>query len=170
MAVKINSRASWSARRPRCRTAQNPHNIRRFVIHWPADMRDVLKGIDTDREQDAYMRAIQDFHMGPDREWCDFAYSFAVFQDGEIYRGRGLRSLPSAQLNANTNTIAVLCVVGDQETPSLKMIQSLVALKDHCDKICGRDLQAIGHGQIPGQQSECPGPRVRAIVSRIGKH
>lgn len=170
MALQINSRKSWGARRPRCRTEQSLASVTKFILHWPADMRDALAEIDTDREQDAYMRGIQDFHMGPSRGWCDFAYNYAVFQDGEVYRGRGLRTVPAAQEGDNSGTCAVLCVVGDEEKPSERMIQSIIALKDRCDRRCGRDLQVFGHGGMPGQATQCPGPHVSAIVPRVAKH
>ena len=137
-------------------------------MHWPADMRDALRGIDTDREQDIYMRAIQTFHMGPERGWADFAYNFAVFQDGRVYRGRGLDWQPAAQENHNMNTIAVLCVVGDTEKPTRLLVNGLIELKDHIDRKCGRDVIVRPHSAATSTQ--CPGPHVSTIVSQINRH
>lgn len=168
MALKINKRDEWSRDRgPRPLTEQSTSNIREFFIHHPASPHD-LDHIDKDQEQVSYMRAIRDFHMDdPTRRWAYFAYNFAVFQDGEVYQGRGLGHVPAAQLGHNTNTIAVLCVLGNSELPSTRMKEGLRDLKNHCDKECGRDLRALGHSQGAGQSTECPGTPLRNYASRL---
>lgn len=114
------------------------------------------------------MRAIQAFHMGPQRGWADFAYNFAVFMDGRVYRGRGIDYVPAAQEGHNTNTVAILCVVGDEETPSRLMVRGLIDLKDHLDKRCGRDLSVKPHSSVVA--TACPGNRIRNIINQINRH
>ena len=164
--IKIASRKSWGARTARPRTKQSDSQIREFFLHHPADPHD-LSHIDTDKEHDAYMRAIQDFHMDT-RGWADFAYSFAVFQDGAVYRGRGRNYVPAAQLGHNTGTIAVLCVVGDREKPTDHLYSSLVRLKNRMDSEVGRDLRARAHSDVFA--TECPGSQIRALLPRLNTH
>lgn len=40
-------------------------------------------------ECSAEVRKIQDFHMGPGRNWWDIGYNFLIGEDGRIYEGRG---------------------------------------------------------------------------------
>lgn len=163
--MRINSRASWGARRPRARTIQDPRDVRELFLHYPASGH-ALEHLDTDSEQDAYMRAIQAFHMDG-RGWSDFAYSFAVFQDGEVYRGRGVHAVPAAQAGHNTNTFAVLCVLGNTEVPSSRMRESLVALKNYLDRRAGRDLLARPHSAVVS--TSCPGPHLRAFIPALNR-
>lgn len=161
--MKVQPRRSWNARSPQSMSGQLARNIREFFLHYPASPHD-LDFLDTDMEHDAYMRGIQNFHMDV-RRWSDFAYNFAVFQDGAVYKGRGLNRVPAAQLGHNTNTIAVLCVVGNSETPSHAMRQSLRDLKNMCDKRCGRDLFARPHSAVT--PTACPGNRIRGIINDL---
>lgn len=163
--MKIHSRASWNARKARSRTRQSDSIIKEFFLHYPASPHG-LAHIDTDQEQDAYMRQIQNFHMDV-RGWSDFAYAFAVFQDGEVYRGRGRTYVPAAQLGRNTGTIAVLCVLGVQEQPSTAMAKSLRLLKDDMDKKVGRDLRVRAHSDV--NATSCPGDALRRLVPLLNK-
>ena len=40
-------------------------------------------------ECSAEVRKIQDFHMGPGRNWWDIGHNFLIGEDGRIYEGRG---------------------------------------------------------------------------------
>jgi len=145
---------------------QSDSQITEFFLHHPADPHD-LSHLDTDGEEDAFMRGVQDFHMDT-RKWSDIGYTFVVFQTGRVYRGRGRGFVPAAQLGHNTGTIAVLCAVGNSESPSGAMIRGLIALKDLMDKRVGRDLRVRAHGDVT--PTECPGPRVRAIIPQLQRH
>lgn len=166
--MKIQSRPSWNARKPRPGTSrQTDSQIREFFIHHPADPHN-LAHIDTDMEQDAYMRGVQDFHMDdPAHRWNDIGYSFVVFQNGRVYRGRGRNVVPAAQLNHNTGTIAVLCVLGDNEPPSAAMVRALGTLKDEMDRRVGRDLIARPHNAVTA--TSCPGARLMAIIPNLNR-
>jgi hypothetical protein len=161
--MRIQTRKSWNARRPRDTTRQNDSQIKELFLHYPASPHD-LGHIDRDQEQDAYMRQIQDFHMDV-RGWSDFAYNFAVFQDGRVYRGRGRNVVPAAQFGHNTGTIAVLCVVGNDEKPTQRMVEALRDLKNLMDRRVGRDLWVRAHGDVFA--TSCPGPHLRAIVPTL---
>lgn len=167
--MHIKSRESWNARPWREFTFQPDSIIREFFIHHPADLSHDLAHIDTDQEQDSYLRGVQNFHMdNPDRHWDDIGYSHIVFQDGTVVKGRGRNHVPAAQLGHNTGTIAVLCVLANGEHPSARMIAALVSLKDRMDRLVGRDLRVRAHGDVT--QTECPGPELRAIIPSLNRH
>lgn len=163
--IRIASRKSWGARPAKPRQPQPDSSIREFFLHHPAAPHD-LSNLDTDSEHDSYMRSIQDFHMDV-RKWSDIAYSFAVFQDGSVYRGRGRTYVPAAQLGHNTGTIAVLCVVGDQEAPTHQLYVSLARLKDRMDREVGRDLEVRAHSDV--FPTECPGQQIRNLIPRLNR-
>lgn len=168
MSIHIYSRKSWRARTPRPGTAkQADSQIKEFFLHHPADPSHELAHIDTDQEQDAYARGIQNFHMDG-RGWNDIGYSFMVFQDGRVFRCRGRDRVPAAQLGHNTGTIAVLCVTANGERPSNELYLALVHLKDKMDRLVGRDLRVRAHGDV--FSTECPGPEIRALIPRLQTH
>lgn len=165
MGLVIHTREYWKARAARPRERQNPRNVREFFVHWPGEARS-LRSIDTREEEKQEMRDEQAFHMNV-RKWADFAYSFAVFQSGRVYRGRGMDFVPAAQEGHNTNTVAVTCVLGPGDKPSDAMLLSLRRLKNHCDERAGRDLVARPHSDVV--QTSCPGDALRAIIGDLNR-
>lgn len=101
----------------------------------------------------------------PARRWSFFAYSFAVFQSGRVYRGRGMNWVPAGQEGHNTGTVAVLCVVGPGDDPSPAMLRSLRGLRAHCERKAGHGLNVRGHGEVV--QTACPGPELRRLVREL---
>lgn len=121
-------------------------------------------------EQKAAVRAIQAFHMGPERGWSDIAYHYVVFQPmGNIpiaraFAARSVSNVPAAQLNHNTGTLAI-CVYGDFRTDQVKpntrfLIEKLLRLHPTI-KIVG------GHRDVVS--TECPGDHLYAAIPRIAK-
>ena len=164
--MEIYPRSKWSKdRAPRDLTSQSPRNVREMFLHYPAASQR-LNGIDRDQEQVQYMRAIRDFHMDT-RGWDYFAYTHAVFQDGEVYQGRGIGHIPAAQEGHNTNTFAVLCVLGNTESPSFAMRSALVRLKNHYDHYAHRDLTAKPHSAATA--TSCPGDKLRAFIPELNR-
>ena len=111
------------------------------------------------------MREIQDFHMGPQRGWSDFAYSFAIFPSGRIYRGRGGPYVPAAQANRNTNTIAVVVFLGPDDSIPVAVQDSLKWLHRHMSKKCGRTLTVRAHNAVT--PTSCPGPALTLLAKRL---
>jgi hypothetical protein len=160
--MQITSRKAWGARRPRPRDRHS--SWREFILHWPGEGK--FSHIDSVAEEKAQMREFQNFHMDT-RGWSDFAYGFAVFSSGRVYRGRGMDYVPAAQLGHNTGTVPVLCVIGPGEQMTKAMEESLVDLKNHCDKRAGRDLVVLPHSAVTS--TSCPGPVVRAFVDDLNR-
>jgi hypothetical protein len=188
--MQIISRKAWGARRPRCRTPQDPRNVRELFIHWPGQPGIARESI-TDHDDDwcalpdhlidaaaritgpaaeaAWMREIQAFHMGPDRGWCDFAYSFAVFKSGRIYRGRGFYNLPAGQEGHNTGTVAVVCVLGTADAhvpePMAHALKDLVHWAE--TRRAHRELAVRPHRSV--NQTTCPGDALARFVPTLDR-
>lgn len=160
--MKIISRKAWGARRPRPRERQS--SWREMFLHWPGDGK--FAHIRSEAAERAQMRSWQDFHMDS-RGWSDYAYAFAVFPSGRVYRGRGMDYVPAAQAGHNTGTVPVICVVGPGEPMTDAMKKSLRELKDHCDRRAKRDLVVRPHSAVTS--TSCPGPVIRAFIDDLNK-
>ncbi|MBA3298244.1 MAG: hypothetical protein H0U19_15060 [Acidobacteria bacterium] len=161
----IHSRKAWGAKTPKPRTPQNVKAVRELFVHWPGGIPATWQSVNTAAEERQTMRNIQSFHMGPERGWSDFAYNFAIFQSGRIYRGRGMDWVPAAQAGHNTNTTAVVVFIGPEDRPSSAVLVALKSLRHHCERRAGHRLAVRPHGAVTS--TECPGPRLRAFVSDL---
>jgi hypothetical protein len=163
--MRIIGRPTWRARRPRPRQPQNPRSVRELFIHWPGADPHSWAHVDTRAEERATMRAIQDFHMGPERKWSDFAYSFAIFKSGRVYRGRGMNWVPASQLDHNTGTVSVCVFVGPDDPVPDVALRSIKELRAFCERKAGHVLDVRPHSSVTG--TECPGPRLLQIANRL---
>lgn len=163
--MKIYSRSRWNARSSEGGARQAVSSIREFFVHHSASPG---KGIDNFVEQCQTMRDMQAFHMGPERGWADIAYHYVVFQPygrlrrARIFEGRGLATVPAAQLNHNTNTQAV-CVVSRTGEPIKRSTKR--ALKWLYKR--SPASSALGHFQVT--LTECPGPELKAFLPELRK-
>lgn len=162
MKLNIRSRKSWGARKPRARDSQRPANVLELFLHWPGA--DEPFGVWTPAAEERWMRATQDFHMD-ERGWADFAYSFAVFPSGRIYRGRGINWVPAAQENHNTNTVAVCVLVGPGQPIPEEIRRSLRALRVYVEDRCGRSLTMRPHSAVVS--TTCPGPALTKLCKTL---
>jgi len=152
----IVTRAQWGARAPRGSVATTTWARRTGVaIHHSA-------GPTTQT-----VRSIQDHQM--DRNgWQDIGYNWLVDQQGRVYEGRsgGWLAIGAHAANQNTAWIGV-CWIGDSRTvqPSPAALAAIRWLVDEARRLAGRRLEVRGHGQVPGQATECPGPNLLKWIS-----
>lgn len=156
---KINSRKSWTTRKPRPMTKQSPTSVKEFFLHWPGNNRN--KNLSVNAEK-ALLRSWLSLHMDTNG-WSFIGYSFAVFSSGRCYKLRDMQWVPAAQDGHNARTCAVVCV----GPVTSKMAATLIQLKNHCDKRAGRDLKVRGHGEVVN--TECPGPELRAFAKILDR-
>lgn len=161
----IVERATWGARPPRARTPQNPRSVDELFFHWPGSSGS-LRGINTTAEERRWMRDIQNFHMDT-RGWSDFAYSYAIFLSGRIYRGRGFRNVPAGQEGHNTNTVAVVFVVGTADSVSSAMRETAREFTRWAERYARRELLVRGHGAV--SQTSCPGPAITRLAAECNR-
>jgi len=163
--AEIRSRRSWGAARPRPRSLQNPLNVAELFVHWNGSVPASFKHINTVAEEEALMRSTQAFHMGPQRGWSDFAYSFAIMPSGRIYRGRGMKWVPAAQANHNSNTNAVIVFLGPDDPVPAAVVDAIKSLHRHVNRRSLRNVRLRAHRDVTG--TECPGPRLTALVRKL---
>lgn len=163
--MKIHSRKTWGGKQPKPRTQQKKSQVREMFIHWPGDNPRSWDHIATMQDECQTMRGIQAFHMGPERRWSDFAYSFAVFPSGRIYRARGFGYVPAAQEGHNSGTIAVVVFLGPNDNVPTEVIKSLRYLKKYAEKTTGNDIVVRPHRSVTN--TTCPGPRLTRIAKEL---
>lgn len=162
--MKIVTRKQWDARPPKERTAQNRKRITTIYLHYSESPGGQVRY----PQQCAAVRGIQNFHMDS-RHWSDIAYSFLVtnpYRGGasRAFVGRGLDTVPAAQLNHNTNTAAICVICANGEKISWKTKLTVRRLVRQLRKEIGRQVPVRPHNSV--NETSCPG---RALTDWVKK-
>ena len=143
--MKIVSRADWGAKPPKSRRAIRENEVTHFFLHHAAG---------TYKDGPSAMRAIQKFHQDS-RGWADYAYNFGVWDDGNIYEGRGFGAQGGHTRGWNTRSVAV-CYMGDGSKPVPKpALEAIAEVARMADEYFGRNLIRQGHKDVGA--TACPG-------------
>jgi hypothetical protein len=100
--------------------------------------------------------------------WVDIGYNWLVTQDGRLWEGRQGTWLAIGAHAANQNTAWVgVCWIGHSGNvaPSAAALAAIRWVVDEARRRAGRQLLVSGHGQLPGQATECPGSQLRAWIA-----
>jgi hypothetical protein len=156
MAPTIVTRAQWGARAPKGTISTTTWSQRVGVaIHHSAG------------PVDQTVRQIQDYQMDSNG-WVDIGYNWLVDQAGRLYEGRQGTWLAIGAHSAGENIGWVsVCWIGNSSSvaPSAAALSTLRWVYDEARRRAGRALQVSGHGQLPGEATECPGSRLRAWIA-----
>lgn len=121
------------------------------------------------------MRQIQNFHMDT-KGWSDFAYSFAVDEDGTIFEGRGPHVAGGHTRADNTTSHAIVFMGNFQNRPLPRSaVESAADLLRHGKQqgwwlhaaFCGSHRDAQAQGFSPYNGTVCAGDGVQAELSTI---
>jgi hypothetical protein len=111
--------------------------------------------LDTGKKQRAALRSIRDYHTGVNG-WSDIGYNFVVCQPAgklhraRIYRGRGARRVPAAQLGHNTGNLAVCVIAAAGEPIATDTVLAVASLARRV-----RASAVKGHRDV--NDTSCPG-------------
>jgi hypothetical protein len=174
----IIRRAAWGARPPKDIFPTGPARV--VWAHNTAGA--VMSPQASQADEAARLRAIQNFHMGPDnpateavegRDWSDIAYSFLIAPSGRRYEGRGWGRKHGGNLGSNNSNTVSLCLIGnyDNQDPTPRQIEAF--RQTIADGLEGghivRGYALLGHRDEPAAKS-CPGdkvyPRLKEFVHR----
>lgn len=122
-----------------------------------------------------WVRNIYAFHVGPEREWADIAYHFAIdMRTGEIIQCRPLDRVGGHSYAHNTEWVGVVFLGNDDpgvNDVSEKAWASAVWLAGHIEAAVGRPLKHEPHrvqAKRAGRGTACPGDEITArIVSGL---
>lgn len=160
--MRIVSRKAWGARPARDRTYQDARSVKELFIHYSESPGGQYAFADQRRAA----QQIQDFHMDS-RGWSDVAYSYLVFNSSRprVFAGRGARVVPAAQLNHNTNTVAVCVVMRDNEKLTWQTRLQLRRLVWHLrHRVILRNVPVRPHSAVT--DTSCPGDQLRAWIKK----
>jgi len=109
-------------------------------------------------ECSAEVREIQDFHMGPGRNWWDIGYNFLIGEDGRIYEGRGFDAQGAHCTGWNTISYGFSMMGSfEEELPNEKALDAAKQLIEYMHQT-GLINQCYGfYGHRDGKETECPG-------------
>lgn len=161
--MRIYSRKSWGARPARDKTYQDARSVREIFLHYSESP---SPGVSFS-SQAAAIRNIQAFHQGPSRAWSDVAYSYLVTNSprSRVFAGRGARAVPAAQLNHNTNTIAVCVIMSADEKlrwqTKLQLRRLIWRLRR---RVIKRHVPVRPHSAVT--ETSCPGDDIRAFIKK----
>lgn len=111
-----------------------------------------------------YLRSIQRDYVT--NRGYSIGYNFAIDKTGAVYECRGWDIKCAANVNRNTETIAILCLVDGSQPMNAKMVESFKALGAEAQRRCNRSLTVVGHRDIGA--TACPGDGIYAQV-KAGK-
>ena len=155
----IRGRILWRAKRAKAKTRVSWAENMTVIVHHAAD--DGPKR-NTAVEERKYMRRIQDFHMGPRRQWNDIAYNYIIMPSGRVYEGRGFGVVGSHAPGFNTKGIGI-CFAGHGDTPptqlSLSAYYSLLRL---LKRRGAGIIRERAHGDV--FPTSCPGNAIRKAL------
>ncbi len=116
----VHARAEWGATPPT--RPMRLHDIDRVTVHHTGPPR-----WDGQPATDAYLRAIQAFHTGPERGWPDIAYHLLIDLDGGVWAGRPPRFAGDTATAYDPAGHALVAVLGDYEaqTPTAAQARAL---------------------------------------------
>lgn len=151
---RIVSRTEWNARPPDSVTPVAWSQRVGVAVHHSAG------------PQNQAVRSIQDFHMDTN-DWSDIGYNALVGEPGWLYVGRGFDARGTHSADENTSWLAV-CYIGNTNNvvPSPAALSAIRWFYEESNRRAGRTLKYSGHGQLPGEATQCPGDWLRSWVAQ----
>lgn len=146
---------------------RSPSSIHELFIHWPGTTPSTWRNVNTPAEERAAIKAMQTFHIGPERRWSDIGYNHIMGNgsDGNpprIYVGRGAQYTPAAQLGHNVGTLAILVLVGPSDPVTAAIVSRLRSYIRWAVDWTGNSLMVKPHSAAT--PTECPGARLRILI------
>lgn len=162
----IVSRATWGARFGRGHLMADSSPKTLVVIHHAASPH-VDCGVGQAREMEI-IRDIERFHVEKNG-WVGIAYSFLVFQSGNVYEGRGWNRVGAHTQGRNSSAYGVCLVInGERHTPTeaaLEAVRDLIQSGIH-EHFIAPEYRIGSHRQF--KATDCPGALVMRELPKIG--
>uniref|UniRef100_UPI0035900BFA peptidoglycan-recognition protein SC2-like n=1 Tax=Myxine glutinosa TaxID=7769 RepID=UPI0035900BFA len=152
-------REDWGGEYP-ARRAPMTTPVQYFVIHHTATGRCFNR-----RACSKIVRTIQNYHM-KHRGWSDIGYNFLVGEDGNVYEGRGWRTVGAHAPGYNSKSIG-LSFIGNfsSKKPNQKALtaaKELIRYAINHNKL-KMNYKLIGHRQT--KMTDCPGTALYKEIS-----
>lgn len=129
--------------------------IQRLVVHHSASARETT------------VEEISAWHAA-NPKIGSLAYHFLVLEDGTLRKGRPVETVGAHAKGHNLTSIGI-CVIGDNTKPErawlpvqIAVLKALVSLL----QTFFPNSEVLGHKDLPGAKTECPGLNVRALLAK----
>lgn len=162
--MQVVSRAEWGAA-PSRGTLVPLRGAKGTVIHWEG-------GYIPDQDHSHCASLVKSLQAGAfartDATYVDIEYNMLVCQHGYAFVGRGIGVKPAAQSAANSEYFAVCALLGPagEETPSPAMLGALDDVIADIQLTGPAGTEVLGHHDVPGNSTDCPGPALLELVHR----
>lgn len=146
----------------------NPNDVWGNVLHYPAAGNRNFAGL-SEEEIARWLNIWRDYHTKT-RGWADIGYPVAVDQEGRRWDAAGdeyaaAHSATPSFGDANSQLMAILLILGDNEKPSKKMIAAVnEQIAEWRVKFPNMRL-ILGHQEVPGAATRCPGPEAMRLLN-----
>lgn len=158
MALHDISRRQAGLRSPKSRTVFRLSDIQAKVVHYSTG-EELGKPSDTQ-----WWREIQNFHMGPARNWSDIGYGYGIHaRMGRILEGRGIGVVAAHSPGWNARSVS-LVVLGDDDPGQDVLAIARTRIRrwsDEVDRVLGRQIPVLTHRQTQKKgYTLCPGDEI----------
>lgn len=153
MTLRIVSRAEWGARAPRGTVTHVPWSERvGTAFHYSG-------GNPASTPKD-----LQNYAMDS-LGYSDTHYNFFVDRRGTAFEGRGWTVQAAHARDQNRPWIGI-CFIGRDADVTTAALNTMRDMWDMANHLAGRQLRYAGHGQLPGQSTDCPGSNILLWIAR----
>jgi hypothetical protein len=165
--VQYMPRSAWTSSAPGGATLTAAKLVG-VTCHYPASGNITLAGLTADQVA-SRLRGWRAYHLS--RGWSDIGYQVAVDGAGRVWDLRGIGRVPAASASesnpdANQEWGACLWIVGDSEPPTPAAVEAFQHWRFTRWLVRWPAASRIlGHGQVPGASTACPGSRIRALIT-----
>jgi hypothetical protein len=154
----INPRSSWNAANPK---PFKQHIPERITIHHV--------GTKFGKSDDAlkYIKNVQTWGMGKDRNWNDIPYHFLIDPNGNIYEGRNVFTVGETDTeNDPTGHLMITCLGNFEEQKiSAEQLNSFIELIVYCCERYQISPETIASHRDYSKLTVCPGKNLYKYIS-----
>lgn len=161
--MKILPRSTWTAA-PNRRAGRTllAAEVTAITVHYPAAGNVMLAG-QSEAQIARRLRGYRKLHMDPPRNWADIGYNYAIDGAGCVWDLTGLnRGAHAGTAAGNRQSVGVLMIVGNNETPTPAMLEAFRDLRQWIIDRLPKATQVRPHSSWVA--TACPGKKLRALI------
>lgn len=155
--ILIVPRSGWQAQEPK---PYRQHVPVRITIHHEGTF------FDSGRNAAQFIRNIQVWGMGKDRNWADIPYHYLIAPDGTVYEGRNTLTVGETATEYNPAGHLLICCLGNFEVQELneKQRRALMIITAMMCRKYQISPDSIATHKDFSRQTNCPGKNLYAWV------
>jgi hypothetical protein len=146
----IISRTSWNAAEPK---PYRQHVPVRITIHHEGTR------FDSTRDAAKFIKNVQTWGMGKERNWSDIPYHFLIAPNGNIFEGRNVFTIGETATEYDPSGHLLITCLGNfqEQEPGPGQLNSLIKLIAYCCNKYKIPFETIASHRDHSAQTTCPG-------------